>query len=305
MTDTVHTVSAPRRGRAAARPLGPGGRGRGRPPTRTLVARSIIGLLLAFYAAISLYPFLWMVSAVFKDNEEVVSGGHLIPKSPTLSTLSDTWSKLNFFDYFLNSLKVTLLTTVLVVVIYAAASYAFAVLRFPGRTAFYRLFLVLLFVPGVVTLLPIVLLEHELNILGTHWGLVLPFVNGSAPLAVLLLTSSFNSVPGELREAARVDGAGELRIFATVYLPLARPALITIALLTAIPTWNEYQLTRVSLNDPDSYTLPIALQAMQSENVVQYNSLMAAALIMVIPVVILFFSAQRYFVNGLMGAVKG
>lgn len=281
------------------------------PPRRTrrslggISARTAVTVALAAYAVVSLYPFLWMVSAAFKTNSEVVSGGHLIPHHPTLQTLSDTWNKLDFFEYFTNSLKVTVLTTVLVVVVYAAASYAFAVLRFPGRRLFYRLFLALLFVPGVVTLLPIVLLESRLDILGTHWGLVLPFVNGSAPLAVLMLTNAFNTVPIELREAARMDGAGELRIFARIYLPLARPALVTIALLTAIPTWNEYQLTRISLNDPHTYTLPIALQAMQSESVVQYNSLMAAALIMVVPVIILFLCAQRYFVNGLMGAVKG
>ncbi|MFG2596671.1 carbohydrate ABC transporter permease [Streptomyces sp. NPDC048462] len=268
-------------------------------------ARTAVTVALAAYAVVSFYPFLWMVSAAFKTNSEVVSGGHLIPHHPTLQTLSDTWNKLDFFEYFTNSLKVTVLTTVLVVVVYAAASYAFAVLRFPGRRLFYRLFLALLFVPGVVTLLPIVLLESRLDILGTHWGLVLPFVNGSAPLAVLMLTNAFNTVPIELREAARMDGAGELRIFARIYLPLALPALVTIALLTAIPTWNEYQLTRISLNDPHTYTLPIALQAMQSESVVQYNSLMAAALIMVVPVIILFLCAQRYFVNGLMGAVKG
>lgn len=281
------------------------------PPRRTrrslggISARTAVTVALAAYAVVSLYPFLWMVSAAFKTNSEVVSGGHLIPHHPTLQTLSDTWNKLDFFEYFTNSLKVTVLTTVLVVVVYAAASYAFAVLRFPGRRLFCRLFLALLFVPGVVTLLPIVLLESRLDILGTHWGLVLPFVNGSAPLAVLMLTNAFNTVPIELREAARMDGAGELRIFARIYLPLARPALVTIALLTAIPTWNEYQLTRISLNDPHTYTLPIALQAMQSESVVQYNSLMAAALIMVVPVIILFLCAQRYFVNGLMGAVKG
>jgi multiple sugar transport system permease protein len=302
---TSGTLDTNRRPSGAARPGRAGRPAPGARPARTVVARTVIWVLLAAYAALSLYPFLWMVSAAFKDNEEVVSGGHLIPRDPTLDTLADTWNELHFFDYFVNSLQVTVWTTVLVVVIYAAASYAFAVLRFPGRTAFYRLFLVLLFVPGVVTLLPIVLLEHELDILGSHFGLILPFVNGSAPLAVLLLTSAFATVPGDLRESARMDGAGELRVFATIYLPLARPALITIALLTAIPTWNEYQLTRVSLNDPDTYTLPIALQAMQSENVVQYNSLMAAALILVIPIVILFFSAQRYFVNGLMGAVKG
>jgi multiple sugar transport system permease protein len=274
-------------------------------PPRVIIARTVVALLLAGYAVVSLYPFLWMVSAAFKTQQEVIAGGHLIPHDPTLGTLVDTWNRLHFFDYFLNSLKVTVATTVGVVVIYSAASYAFAVLHFPGRSALYRLFVALLFVPGVVTLLPIVLLESRLAILGTHLGLILPFINGTAPLAVLLLTNAFRAVPVELRDSARVDGAGELRIFARVYVPLARPALATVALLTAIPTWNEYLLTRVSLNDPAAYTLPIALQALKSSQVVQYNSLMAGALIVVIPVIILFLAAQRYFVNGLTGAIKG
>jgi multiple sugar transport system permease protein len=271
---------------------------------RARVARVVVGLLLVLYAAISLYPFLWMVSAAFKDQREVVAGGHLIPHRPTWRTLADTWSELHFLDYFLNSLKVTGLTVVLVLAIYAAAGYAFSVLRFPGRTALYRLFMALLFVPGVTVLLPVVLLEHKLGLLGGHWGLVLPFVNGSAPLSILMLTNAFDAIPGELREAARVDGASELRIFAAVYLPLSRPVLVTIAVLTAIPTWNEYLLTRVSLNDPGRYTLPIGLQNLQSGAVQHYNVLMAGALIVVIPVILLFIAAQRYLVNGLMGAVK-
>jgi multiple sugar transport system permease protein len=275
------------------------------PPLGKLAARGIVGLCLVAYALVSLYPFLWMVSASFKDQIEVVSGGHLIPDRPTLQTLIDTWQQLHFFDFFLNSLKVTALTVILVLVTYSAAGYGFSVLNFPGKKLFYRLFLILLFVPGVTVLLPIVLLENNLGLLGTHWGLVLPFVNGSAPLSILMLTNAFDAVPGDLREAARVDGAGEFRIFATIYLPLARPVLVTIALLTAIPTWNEYLLTRVSLNDPSQFTLPIALQNLQSSAVVHYNTLMAGALIVVIPVIILFLAAQKYFVNGLVGAVKG
>lgn len=269
-------------------------------------AKVVVGVLLVGYAIVSLYPFLWMVSAAFKTQQEVVlAGGNLIPSEPTLATLAHTWSQLQFFDYFLNSVKVTGLTTLGVIVIYSAASYAFAILRFPGRQWLFRLFLVLLFVPGVVTLLPIVLLENQLGILGTHLGLILPFVNGTAPLSILLLTNAFRAVPEELRDAARVDGASELRIFTRVYVPLGRPAIIAIALLTAIATWNEYLLSRVSLNDPSRFTLPIALQQLQSSNVVQYNQLMAGALIVVIPVIILFLAAQRYFVNGLVGAVKG
>ncbi|MER7005909.1 carbohydrate ABC transporter permease [Dactylosporangium sp. NPDC000555] len=298
-TETARPTAAdaPATGRAA-------GRARVHWSLPTVLARVAVGLLLLLYAAISLYPFLWMVSAAFKDRLEVVAGGNLIPHRPTLQTLAETWSELHFFDYFLNSLKVTGLTVLLVLVIYSAAGYAFSVLRFPGRKTLYRLFMVLLFVPGVTVLLPVVLLENKLGLLGSHWGLILPFVNGSAPLSILMMTNAFDVIPGELREAARVDGAGELRIFTTIYLPLSRPVLVTIAVLTAIPTWNEYLLTRVSLNNPGTFTLPIALQNLQSGAVQHYNVLMAGALIVVIPVIILFVAAQRYFVNGLMGAVK-
>jgi len=113
---------------------------------RGRLARIAIGLALALYAAVSLYPFAWMVSAAFKDQYEVVAGGHLIPHHPTLDTLTRTWNDLHFFDYFVNSLKVTGLTVLLVLVVYSLAGYAFAVLRFPARTALYRMFLVLLFV---------------------------------------------------------------------------------------------------------------------------------------------------------------
>jgi multiple sugar transport system permease protein len=271
---------------------------------RSIAVRAVVGLLLVLYAAVSLYPFLWMVSAAFKDQYEVIRGGHLIPHHPTLQTLVQTWNELHFFDYFLNSLKVTGLTVVLVLIIYSMAGYAFAVLPFPGRRALYRLFLALLFVPAVTVLLPLVLLENKLGLLGGHWGLILPFVNGSAPLSILMLTNAFESIPLELREAALMDGGSEARIFTRIYLPLSRPVLVTITLLTAIPTWNEYLLTRVSLNDPNRFTLPIALQNLQSGAVLHYNVLMAGALTVVVPVIVLFLAAQRYFVNGLMGAVK-
>jgi ABC-type glycerol-3-phosphate transport system permease component len=150
-----------------------------------------------------------------------------------------------------------------------------------------------------------VILQSKLGILGTHLGIILPFVNGTAPLSILLLTNAVRSVPKELRESARCDGASELRTFWSIYLPSCRPALVTIAMLTAIPTWNEYALTRVSLDSPSAYTLPVALQDLNSTVAPQQNVLMAASLIIVMPVIILFVLLQRYFVNGLQGAVKG
>ncbi|MFK3983443.1 carbohydrate ABC transporter permease [Micromonospora sp. NPDC050397] len=259
---------------------------------------------LALYAVVSLYPFAWMVSGALKNRDEILRGGHLVPRQPTWDTLVETWSRLQFFDYLLNSLKVTGLTVLGVLVVYSLASYAFAVLDFPGRRFLFWFFVALLFVPGITVLLPLVILENKLGILGTHLGLVLPFVNGTAPLTVLLLTNAFRSIPSELHDAARVDGAGETRIFWRVYLPLSRPSLITVAVLTAVPTWNEYVLTRVSLNDESRYTLPLALEALASGTVPRYNEIMAGSLILVVPVIVLFLVAQRYFVNGLTGAVK-
>jgi ABC-type glycerol-3-phosphate transport system permease component len=267
--------------------------------------RVITYLVLVIYAAISVYPFAVMVSGALQSDQEIRQGAHLIPQHPTLSTLSRTWGDLHFFSYFTNSVEVTGFTTLGVLVIYSLAGYAFGVLKFPGRRALYGLFVALLFVPGITLMLPVVILQGKLGILGTHLGIILPFVNGTAPLSVLLLTNSFRGVPSELRESARCDGAGELRTFWSIYLPSCRPALIAIALLTAIPTWNEYVLTRVSLNDPATYTLPIALQNLDSTLSPQQNVLMAASLIIVLPVVVLFVLMQRYFVNGVQGAVKG
>ncbi|GAA2212293.1 carbohydrate ABC transporter permease [Nonomuraea monospora] len=259
---------------------------------------------LIAYAVISVYPFLWMVSGAFKTREEILEGG-LLPREPTLGTLVATWSRLRFFDYFLNSLQVTALTVAGVLVVYSLASYAFAMLDFPGRRLLYWFFVALLFVPGITVLLPVVILEKNLGLLGSHLGLVLPFVNGTAPLTVLLLTSGYRAIPGELREAARSDGAGEARVFWSIYLPLARPAHITVAVLTAVPTWNEYVLTRVSLSDRSRFTLPLGLESLISSEVPSYHEVMAASLIIVLPVIALFLVLQRYFVNGLVGAVKG
>ncbi|GLX93394.1 carbohydrate ABC transporter permease [Herbidospora sp. NBRC 101105] len=273
--------------------------------TAARVAKTAAYAALSIYAVLSLYPFLWMVSGAFKTREEILDGGHLIPREPTFDTIVTTWNQLAFVDYFRNSLIVTGLTVLGVLVVYSLASYAFAVLRFPGAKALYWLFVALLFVPGITVLLPVVILENRLGLLGTHMGLVLPFVNGTAPLTVLLLTAAYRSVPKELREAARADGASEARIFLRVYLPLTRPAHVTIAVLTAVPTWNEYVLSRVSLNDESLYTLPLGLESLISGTVVRYNEVLAASLIMVLPVIALFAFLQRYFVNGLVGAVKG
>jgi ABC-type glycerol-3-phosphate transport system permease component len=268
-------------------------------------ARAGAYVLLGLYAVVSLYPFVWMVSGAFKDSRDVFADTGIVPDRPTLDTFATTWTELDFPRYFGNSLVVTGATVAGVLVVYSLAAYAFAVLDFPGRRAIYGGFVALLFVPGITVLLPVVLLQKELGILGTHLGIVLPFVNGTAPLSILLLTNAFRAVPASLRESARCDGASETRTFLSIYVPVCKPALITIALLTAVPTWNEYVLSRVSLNDPSTYTLPLGLQSLTAMTSPEYNVIMAASLIIVAPVILLFVFLQRYFVNGLAGAIKG
>lgn len=305
MTTPSLTADAPA-GRPAARPRTDDDRRRDRSArTRRVTGRTVVYLLLALYAVVSAFPFLWMVSGAFQTNKEILSGNHLIPHHPTFGTLTHTWQQLHFLRYFGNSLLLSASVTVGVLLIYSLAGYAFGVLSFPGRKVVYGAFVALLFVPGITMLLPIVLLQNKLGLLGTRMGLILPMINGSAPLAVMLLTNAFKAVPKELRESARMDGASELRVFWSVHLPSCRPALVTIALLTAIPTWNEFVLSRVSLSNPSTYTLPLGLQNLSSSASPQQSMLMAASLIIVIPVVLLFVFLQRYFINGLAGAVKG
>lgn len=274
-----------------------------RPRRRLLpgIAYAVLGL----YAVISGYPFVLMVSGAFKDNREVLTNPWPVPQRPTFETLRTTWQVLDFGAYVWNTVFIVVASLVLILVIFPLAAFAFAVIRFPLRGLLFGVFLSALFVPGVTVLLPIVLLDYRLGLLGTPWGVILPIVNGSGPMAILLLRSYFQAIPRELREAALLDGCGEFRVFWRVYYPLGRPALVTVAMLNFVGIWNEYVLPSVTLNDPEQYTLPLGLQNLLSANVVNWNQVMAGSLIIVVPVVVVFLFLQRYFVEGLRGSMKG
>ena len=273
------------------------------------VRRGSVGTLaylaLALWAGLSLYPFVWMLSGAFKNAREITSSASPIPRAPTLQTLRTTWSSLDFGTYLLNSVRITGISLLLILLVFPLAAYAFAVLRFPLRRLLFGLFVATVFVPSVTVLLPIVLLDDKLGILGSQWGVVLPMVNGAGPLAILIARAHFSAVPAELREAATLDGASEARIFWQVYLPLARPALVTIAVLNFVGIWNEYVLPSITLNDPGQAPLPVGLQTLLSNTVVNWNEVMAGALLVVLPVITVFVALQRFFVNGLVGSVKG
>lgn len=268
------------------------------------VARTLSYAFLGLYAVLSVFPFVWMLGGALRNSRDVLTATSPIPLDPSLRTLAATWTQLRFEVYLLNSVRVTGLAMVVVVALYPMLAYALAVLRFPFRGVIYGLFVVMLFVPGISVLLPLTLLEHSLGLLDTRVGLSLAYANGSAPLAVLLLVNFMRAIPRELREAAQLDGAGEWSVFRSVYIPLARPAIAAVLIISSVGFWNEYVFASISLTSSGKQTVPVALQALLAAAFVHWNRVMAAGAIMVVPVIAIFVLGQRYFFAGLRGALK-
>jgi multiple sugar transport system permease protein len=268
---------------------------------------------LVGYALISLYPFLWMISAALKSSREVYANQSLIPRELRLDVIAGVWNQLDFWKYLLNSSLVALAVVIGIVFIYSLAGYGFAMTRFWAREALFVSFLALLLVPGVTILVPLVQLLRQLHLIGpdasqlsTYFGLVMPMINGGGPLAVFLFRGYFASLPRDLHDAAQIDGCREWDIYLRVYLPLAVPAIATIAILNFLSTWNAYIFPSVVLNNPDWFTLPLKLRDLDVQQVIQWNVRMAGSLIMVTPAILVFLFLQRYYIRGLSGgAVRG
>ncbi len=270
-------------------------------------------VILIIYSIISLYPFLWMLSASFKTNNEVVTGISLIPQNFRWDIIVSVWKQLEFWKYFLNSFLVSASVVLGVVVIYALAGYGFSKTTFWGRDGLFLFFVGIMLVPGVTVLIPLVQLLKVIGLIGpnatqvtAYAALVLPTVNGGGPLALFLFRNYFNRIPDELRDAARVDGCSEFGIFARIFLPIALPVIITVGTLNFISSWNAYILPSVVLNNSSWYTLPLQLQYLDQQSVIQWNIRMAGSLITTVPLVIGFILLQRYYISGITaGAVKG
>ncbi len=266
-------------------------------------------LILAAYMLINAYPFLWMISASLKSNTEVLTNTSLIPQEVRFDILINVWNQLNFWKYFSNSMIVSIGVVAGIVLVYSLAGYGLAVTSFRGKELVYAGFLGLLLVPGVTILVPLVQELKALGLIGknasqlsTYIGLIMPIVNGGGPLALFLFRGYFESLPGELRDAARIDGCNEWNIYWRIYLPLSLPAMATVGILNFISTWNAYIFPSVVLNNPDWFTLPLQLRFLDLQTVTQWNVRMAGSLITVMPTIAAFLLLQRYFIRGLTAA---
>jgi multiple sugar transport system permease protein len=268
----------------------------------------ITGRLVALSAGALLMigPFLYMVSTSFKPNMLAFEWPpRFIPHPATVDNYIQAWSANHFARYFANSVLVACATTFATVLLAALAAYAFARFTFPGKAVLFWTMMLGLMVPGVVILIPQFLVARSLELTDSLSGLVFFYVGGGMAFNTFLLRGFFERMPRELDEAMDIDGAGPLRRFLALYLPLSRPALATSAIFAFLGSWDEYSWAFTSINDPDKRTLPIAIAQYQGQHATSWGLVFAASLIGMVPVILVFLLGQRHVVNGLQtGALK-
>ena len=270
------------------------------------VKKGINHLVLLAIGLIWVYPFLWMISASFKSQNEFFNNRlGLIPQAPTLDNIKRIWVKANFGSYFLNTVVVTCFAVVLVLIITMLAGYAMGRYKFVGRNLMMGIFVGSIAIPLVSTIIPTYEVVKGMHLTGTKTGLVLAQAGGAHVIFLMLFTSFFASIPMELEEAAKIDGCSFFRIFFNIMKPLCKPIATTVVIMETIWTWNAFMLPLVlTLNNPASRTLAVGLYAFKGENTVDWTGIAAGGTIAVIPVIILFIILQRHFVEGIAGAVK-
>ncbi|OZM77479.1 carbohydrate ABC transporter permease [Pseudonocardia sp. MH-G8] len=279
-------------------------------PVRGRVHRSpllwLATLLLLSFAAVWIYPFVWVLSASVKGQLEVFTAGlSLLPEAFVWENYSRAWVDGNFGTYLLNTILVTAFTVAIVVIRCAMAGYVLARYSFLGRKFVVGVLVGTLFVPAGYTIIPVVELTQRLGLLNSLTGVVVALAGGGHVAAVLLYMGYFRGIPRELEEAAVIDGAGFFTVFFRVMLPLAGPVTATVVVLTFLATWNAFLLPLVfTFSNPELRTLAVGMQAFVGENSVDWPGMAAAATLSLLPIVALFLFLQRYFFEGIAGAVK-
>lgn len=256
-------------------------------------------LVLGLGLVVVMSPFVWMALASVKSEGEIRRVPPTWwPEAPTLENFRDLFERLDFPQFFTNSTLVAAAVTLGNLVFCSMLGYVLAKSDFAGKQLLFRVVLGTLMIPGMVTLVPLFVLVANMGLVNTYGGLILPFL--AAPFGVFLMRQFFLGIPDELIDAARVDGASEARIFVQIVVPLAKPALATLAILTFLGSWNNFLWPLVVATTEDKYTLPVALALYSTgQNQTDYGLLLAGAVVVVVPVLIVFLLLQRYFVQGI------
>jgi multiple sugar transport system permease protein len=257
-------------------------------------------LLLGFGAVLMIAPFLWILQAAFGESTEVFRlPPRWLPSNPSLDNFEDVFNQVPFELFMFNSLKLAIIVTIGQLLTCSMAAFAFARLEFPGRNALFLLLLSALMIPGQVTIVPLFILVRQLGLYNTHTALILPaLVN---PFGVFLLRQYFVTLPRELEDAARVDGANVFTIYWRIVLPLSGPVLTTLAILTFVAMWNQYFFPLIMINSPQLQVITVGLTLLRGQYGVGALGPIAAALTMaIVPVLIVFLFLQKYIIRSIV-----
>ena len=272
--------------------------------TRTRIIPTILMLIIGFTMT---FPFLWMISASMKFENAVFEYPiRWIPEEfRAVENYSEVWSnKYNFALSYWNSIKVTVLATALQVFVSALGAYGFSRIHFRGRDKLFLLYLATVMIPPQVIIVPKFMQLRWMGIYDTHFAIIVMLA--FSVYGVFLLRQYMITIPTSLNESAKIDGAGHLRIFLQIILPIAKPALATLAILKFVWTWNDYQTPLVFLSSRELYTIQLALKRFSSEYGTYYSLVMAAAVSAIVPLFIVFILGQKYITSGITaGSVKG
>lgn len=269
------------------------------------LGRFFLYLVLSLAAATIFIPFIWGVLSSFKTaNELSLIPPTLFPKQLAWENYTQVLSGSDFLRNYWNSFVITVGTTAGTLLVCSFTGYALAKFEFKGKTAIFLIFLGTMMLPAQLTMIPVFILTTNLGLINTHLGVILPGI--ASAYGVFLMRQFMMNIPNEVLEAARIDGCGELRMMFRIVMPLSSPILATLTILTVLSSWNQFLMPLILLNSPEMATVQLAMSNYQNDFGQQLNLLMAASVLAVIPVAIVFLFCQKYIVAGIsMGSVKG
>jgi len=245
------------------------------------------------------YPLIWMIYSSFKTNREIFLFPFSLPNKMRLDNWMQAWRMGNLGRYFINSIFVTSISVLLIAFLSSMAGYAFARLRFKGREFLFYTFLLGLILPVQIVVIPLFAFLNKVRLLNTYFALILPYITWGLPLSIYIFRSFFLTLPGDIADAAKIDGCSLFGLYWRIMLPLIRPALVTIAILQSINVWNEFLLALLFIYEDELKTLPVGLLAFYGYHNINYKLIFSALSITTIPVLIVYFIFQKQIVSGL------
>ena len=269
------------------------------------IGKTIVWIVLFILSFIVLIPLLWMASSSLKQSNDVFAVPlQWIPTNPLWKNYKEIFIKVPFLIFYKNTIKLTFIVTLLQLLTSSLAAYGFAKLKFPGRNTLFLAYIGTIAIPWQVYMVPQFIMMRGLHLSDTHLSLIL--LQAFSAFGVFLMRQFYVSIPNSLLEAARIDGYSEYKIYANIMLPLSKPALSTLTIFTFVTVWNDFMGPLIYLNSEKLKTIQVGLRMFISQYSAEYSLIMAASLISLIPVLIIFLALQRFFVEGVASAgVKG